>query len=226
MHKTAEAAVQLREQNKLDSFNPVKDFLANFKEEIEILREALEPEKLASFEKLVVDMITQGRDLAELILPALEENFPGYKLVSVEEYINQEIQDYTEHPLRFTGLIDLMILTPDGKLHIIDWKTSTWGWDARKKSDKLFVYQLSFYKKFLCQMCDVDPKDVETHFILLKRTPKTKKIEVVRVTNGPKRIENAHKALLAVVKNLNAGKVFKNRLNCKWCEFYKTEHCR
>jgi hypothetical protein len=30
----------------------------------------------------------------------------------------------------------LMVATPDGKVHIFDWKTCSWGWDAKKRSDQ------------------------------------------------------------------------------------------
>ena len=32
----------------------------------------------------------------------------------------------------FKGFIDLVVKTPDGKYHIIDWKTCSWGWDAQR----------------------------------------------------------------------------------------------
>ena len=42
----------------------------------------------------------------------------------------------------------MVLKTPDGRYHIIDWKTCSWGWDAKKRSDKILAYQLVFYKHF------------------------------------------------------------------------------
>ena len=74
--------------------------------------------------------------------------------------------------LVFKGYIDLVIKTTDGKYHVIDWKTCSWGWDREKKNSKLITYQLTLYKKFFCQKHNIDPSLVETHFALLKRTAK------------------------------------------------------
>ncbi len=72
----------------------------------------------------------------------------------------------------FKGFIDVVIKTPDGKYHIIDWKTCSWGWDARRKNDKMVTYQLALYKNYFCQKHNIDPKKVETYFAFLKRTAK------------------------------------------------------
>ena len=58
----------------------------------------------------------------------------------------------------------------DEKIHLIDWKTCSWGWRREKKSDKTLAYQLVFYKHFYAQKYEVDPKHIECHFVLLKRT--------------------------------------------------------
>ena len=47
----------------------------------------------------------------------------------------------------FKGYVDLIIKEGDN-YHIIDWKTCSWGWNARKKADKMIVYQLILYKHF------------------------------------------------------------------------------
>lgn len=39
---------------------------------------------------------------------------------------------------------------------------------------------------------DIDPKDIETHFALIKRTAKKNRVEFFRVSSGPKK----HKMLL------------------------------
>ena len=87
-------------------------------------------------------------------------------------------------------------------------------------------YQLTLYKNFFSKIKNIDPKSIETHFALLKRTAKKNQVEIFRVTSGPKKVENALKVLNNAVYNIGKGNFPKNRLNCKYCEFYKTEHCQ
>jgi len=116
--------------------------------------------------------------------------------------------------------------TDDGKYHIIDYKSCSWGWDAKKKSDAMTNYQLTLYKHFFGTMKNIDPKLIETHFCLLKRTAKKDQVELFRVTSGPKKVENSLKVLNNAVYNIDKGNFPKNRLGCKYCEFYKTEDCK
>ena len=75
---------------------------------------------------------------------------------------------------------------------------------------------------------NVDPKDVETHFALLKRTAKKNNVEFFRVTSGPRKTENALKLLNTALYNIKNERYIKNRLSCTsgyGCKFYNTEHC-
>ena len=99
------------------------------------------------------------------------------------------------------------------------------GWDMERKSDRITTYQLTLYKKFFCQKHNIDPKNVETHFALLKRTAKTNHVEIFRVTSGPTKTKNANDLLLKAISNISKQIKFKNRLSCGKCEFRKTEHC-
>ena len=72
---------------------------------------------------------------------------------------------------------------------------------------------------------NINLDDIETHFALLKRTSKKDKIEIFRVTSGNIKTNNAIKLLNKALYNIHSEKFVKNRLSCKRCEFYKTEHC-
>ena len=127
----------------------------------------------------------------------------------------------------FKGFIDLVVYTPDTKkYHVIDWKTCSWGWDSRKKTDKMITYQLTLYKHFWAKKHNKNIKDITTHFALLKRTAKKNNVEFFRVTSGPRKTQNALNLLLKAVYNISKKRFIKNRLACKGCEFYKTEHCK
>jgi len=175
--------------------------------------------------KLVSEMRNQGQEIVEHLLPNLKDYFGDYEIVSVEEPIYEPIKSF-DTDYNFKGFVDLILKTPDGKHHIIDWKTCSWGWDMKKKSDKLVTYQLTLYKNFYSLKYNIDVKDIETHFALLKRTAKKDRVEIFRVTSGAKKMSNALELLEQAVVNIESGKSFKNRMSCKYCEFYKTEHCR
>ena len=171
---------------------------------------------------LVEKMEEQARPLVELVLPELEEYFGEYEVVSAEELLYEDIDD---SELKYKGYIDLVLRTPDGKTHVIDWKSCSWGWDSRKKSDPMVTYQLTFYKYFYARKHGLDPKDVETHFALLKRTAKQNNVEFFRVTSGQIKTNNALNFLNKAIYNIQKDKHIKNRLSCSKCDFYKTEHC-
>ena len=87
------------------------------------------------------------------------------------------------------------------------------------------TYQLTYYKNYFAKKHNIDPKQIETYFVLLKRTAKNNNVEVLRVTSGPKKIQNSLKVLQNAVINIEKGNYIKNRLNCTYCKFKNTEHC-
>tara|TARA_R110002020_G_scaffold409061_1_gene618842 strand:+ start:554 stop:1324 length:771 start_codon:yes stop_codon:yes gene_type:complete len=184
------------------------------------------PEDVTINKKLVLDMVGQGKQIIPNIEDALNEYFEEYEVMAVEMPLMEDI--HGEEDYKFKGYIDAVVATPDGKIHIFDWKTCSWGWDAKKRSEPMTTYQLTLYKKFFCQKMNVDPKDVETHFALLKRTAKNERVEFFRVTSGPRKTENALKLLNKALYNIKNKRYIKNRLSCTGgygCKFYNTEHC-
>jgi len=174
-------------------------------------------------QKLVSDMRIQGKAILPEIEDALEDYFGEYEVLGSEIPLDEPIEGEDEYI--FKGYIDGVIATPDGKVHIFDWKTCSWGWDAKRRSAPMTTYQLTLYKYFFARKMDIDPKNVETHFALLKRTSKKDKVEFFRVTSGPRKTENATKLLKKALYNIKNKRYIKNRLSCKFCDFNKTEHC-
>jgi len=162
--------------------------------------------------KLIEDMRSQGNDIVEYVLPELDKYFGEYEVVSVEEPIYEPIVSF-DTDYNFKGFVDLILKTPDGKHHIIDWKTCSWGWDMKKRSDRLVTYQLTLYKNFYSLKYNIDVKDIETHFALLKRTAKKDRVEIFRVTSGAKKMSNALELLKQAVTNIESGKSYKNRMS-------------
>tara|TARA_A200000159_G_scaffold164809_1_gene196452 strand:- start:1901 stop:2665 length:765 start_codon:yes stop_codon:yes gene_type:complete len=176
--------------------------------------------------KIVHQMMKQGNQIIPEIDDALTEYFDEYEVMSVEMKLMEDIEGYDDY--KFKGFIDAIVATPDGKVHIFDWKTCSWGWDAKKRSEPMVTYQLTLYKHFFCQKMGVDPKDVETHFALLKRTASKNRVEFFRVTSGPRKTDNALKLLNKAIYNIKESRYIKNRLSCTsgyGCKFFNTEHC-
>ena len=171
-------------------------------------------------------MRKQARPICEQVIPAVKDHFGDFEVVSVEEQLLEPMDDIESYGKKFKGFIDMVIKTPDGKHHIIDWKTCSWGWSRDKKSDPMTTYQLTYYKNYFSKKHKIDPKDIETYFVLLKRTAKKDNVEVLRTTSGPKKTSNSLKVLQNAVINIEKGLKIKNRLSCRYCKFHKTEHCK
>jgi hypothetical protein len=89
----------------------------------------------------------------------------------------------------------------------------------------MVTYQLTYYKEFFAKKHDIPLHNIETHFCLLKRTAKKNRVEFFRVSSGKKKMENANNLLTKAIGSIIGNKHIKNRLSCKGCEFYKTQHC-
>jgi hypothetical protein len=219
MHEVCEKAVLKEVELDKESLD---DFFNNkFLEEVK----RLVVKKVDLNKNLIRSMREQAKGLVEYIIPELKNTFNDYEVFSAEEEIYEKLEDTGKH---YKGYIDLVLKTSDGKYHIIDWKTCSWGWDARRKNERMVTYQLAYYKHFFSKKHNIDPANIETHFALLKRTAKSNKVEIFRVTSGNKKIENSLKLLDKAVYNIKHKNYVKNRLSCTakfGCEFYNTKYC-
>ena len=204
-----------------NSLNGVDIFNNSFQRELDELKKVgYKPDA-----KLIAEMSSQAKTICQEIIPSLEEYFEDFSVFSVEEQILEDIDEIESYGKKFKGFIDIVLKTADGKYHIIDWKSCSWGWSTQKKSDSFTSYQLTYYKNYFAKKHNISPLKVETYFALLKRTAKKEKVEIVRISSGAKKTTNALKVLENAVININNKNYIKNRLNCKYCKFYKTEKC-
>lgn len=213
IHKTCEKSLlkEIKEEECGDYFE------ANFKSAIE------EAKVQTSFNQdLVQDMVVQGKAIFEDLFQSIKEYLGEYEVVSSEEELMQLYSD----DYNFKGFIDLVVKTTDGKYHVIDFKTCSWGWDIEKKTSPMTTYQLTYYKEFYAQKHNLPLEQIETHFCLLKRTAKKNRVEFFKVSSGKKKIENANLLLTKAINSIKNKKHIKNRLSCQGCEFYKTEYCK
>ena len=214
LHETIENHLE----NKITS-NDLKSFFGNsFQKERSLLKEEIRDDHYNQF-------LLQGENLVKKYKKSLDSYFGGnYEIVKCEEEIFEDISNYNGNPFKFKGFIDLVVKQGD-TYHILDWKTCSWGWDAKKKADKMIVYQLIFYKHYYALKHGIDPNKIECHFGLLKRTAKRNEVELFKVTSGKRRTENAMKLLVQALHNIDNGVYIKNRNSCTYCEFKGTVHC-
>jgi hypothetical protein len=167
--------------------------------------------------------------ILESVPKFLNEEFPGWEYVATEAELYEDIPD--ENVKKFKGFIDAVIKVPkntkDGgyKYWIIDHKTTSWGWRFDKKNDPKKILQLVFYKYFWATKNNVPLKDVQCAFLLLKRTTKKERCELVKVSVGDATVEKALKTLSQFLGMIKKGFAPKNRNSCKYCIYKGTEHC-
>lgn len=70
----------------------------------------------------------------------------------------------------YRGFLDLIFYdSANEKYNIIDIKTSTKGWNSYTKKDELKLAQLILYKKYFAKQFNVDPKQINIQFFIVKR---------------------------------------------------------
>lgn len=159
---------------------------------------------------------------------------------------------YNEHPLlieidrtddfkvKFKGFIDMVVKGKDARgntiLWVLDFKSCSWGWDREKCQDKHLHAQLFLYKHFLCKKFNLNPDQVRTGFILLKKRPRKDDcpVEFFKVSAGPVSVQRAldsfNSTLTEMYERSKTGDFIKNRKSCvnkfgQVCPYYKTDKC-
>ena len=165
----------------------------------------------------------------------LEKEFLGWEFVDSESELYEEILG--ENTKKFKGYIDAIIKIPKmakrngvqvqvgWEYWIIDWKTTSWGWALEKKIDPKKTMQLVFYKYFWSKKNNISLKDIKCGFVLLKRTTKKERCELVTVSVGEKTLEKALDTLQQFLGSIKKGLAPKNRNSCQYCVYYKTQYC-
>ena len=214
LHETIENHLE----NTISDNELGEHFKASFLNERQTLDHKIEDKHFDQF-------LSQGDRLVKKYKDKLDSYFGNdYEIIKCEEEIYEDVTEYNGNPFKFKGFIDLVVKTGD-TYHILDWKSCSWGWDAKKKSDKMVVYQLIYYKHYYALKHGIDPKNIECHFGLLKRTAKRNEVELFKVTSGKRRVENAMKFLVQALHNIDNKVYLKNKSSCYNCEFKGTAHC-
>lgn len=157
----------------------------------------------------------------------LDEQFPGWEFIDAEHYLYEKIEN---QPHAFKGFIDCIIVAPGSRGKMITWlldfKTTSWGWNTYKKSDDMVRAQLVLYKNYWAVKTGNDPKDVRCGFVLLKRSAKLgAHCELITTSVGDVTTGRSLKIINNMVTSVKRGIALKNRASCTYCDYRGTEHC-
>lgn len=184
------------------------------------------------------DFVRAGRKIIEH-LKACDE-LAQAEVVYNEHELKLPIDRSDDVQIEFKGYIDMVIRSKDkrGKpvLYVIDFKTCSWGWDQEKKQDRDLHSQLFLYKHFLCKKFNLEPTQVRTAFVLLKRAPRKGDvaIEFFPVSAGPVSVQRALDGLNSEITEMRAlvasGDFVKDRSKCTdkfggICPYYDSPLC-
>jgi len=174
-----------------------------------------------------VEFANQGHRIVPLVYDRLVEEFGPFDVVSIEEELYEDIENTD---IKYKGFIDMVIRLASGKYVILDWKTTSYGWNRYKRMDYYgTLMQSTLYKYYWCKKHGVALKDVQTYFVLLKRTVKdpSKCVEFFKVSNGPKSIDKALKVVKGMVTSLKNDMYPKLRSEkaCRYCQYKEGEYC-
>ena len=216
IHTVCEQSILKRE----GGFKPIPFLQRELKKEISLIDDKVSQEQEDEF-------FTSGVKIVENLPKFMLDTFGEYEVVDTEKSLRIPLpfEEDMHNEFDFVGYVDCIIKTPDGQHHIIDWKTCSWGWDSRKKTDPMVTYQLSYYKYFYQILTGLPFDKISTHFVLMKRTTKGHPLELVEVSNGKRKTNNALKLLETAAYNVDNENFIKNKLSCSKCDFYRTEHC-
>jgi hypothetical protein len=185
--------------------------------------------------ELVKDWIRPVESMLTQIPAWMDENFPNWVPVAAELQLFEPIQGHTNK--WFKGFVDAIIRVPkkprkgsrkpaSGYTYwIIDWKTTSWGWDMAKKQDKFKRMQLALYKHYVSLKLGIPLEDIKCGFVLLKRTAKKENLELLEVSVGDKTRQEAVDLVSNCVSMISKRFWLKNRNACRYCPFRGTEFC-
>jgi len=149
-----------------DSIKMFDTFKSSFDIELAKARE----EGMKYTEDEYVEFCFDAQDILEEFTESSNrlKNFPSKKY----EFIGSElpIELDIKHNVQFVAFIDLVLKEKTtGKYKIIDFKTSSTGWNSYMKEDESKYSQLLLYKAFYSKKFNVPLDKIEVEFFILKR---------------------------------------------------------
>jgi hypothetical protein len=179
--------------------------------------------------KMILDHVTS---------PAVRmKHFPSrkYEVVGIELPLEIPIRGGS---ITYKGYLDIVLRDKiTKKILILDFKTSTFGWNKWQKADRTKIDQLLLYKRFYNQLHNVPLNDIDIEFFVMKRKlyedvefPQ-QRIQRINPPNGKLSMKEVETTFLEFINECfdeqgepkkngtfvkNPGKAKKN---CKYCVF-------
>jgi len=158
-------------------------------------------------------------------------------LVGCEIPILYKLQD----KFYFKGFIDCLLYDDSSKTwKILDFKTSTSGWNVETKKDFLKTSQILLYKEFLSKQFNIDPDSITVEYFIVKRKVNEdaefpamrKRVQEFLPSQGSRSVKKAVNLVESFIGGAvqeNVGKYQEREYEttpsehaCKWCLFRET----
>lgn len=232
-----------------DALKPFDIFNKSFEEGLKDLKiatpaqeklteEALDEQNLV-LQSTIEEFRADGKVILDHVLAYAQrsKHFPSkkYELVGIELPLEIPLRNGT---ILYKGYLDIVLRDRvTKKILILDFKTSTNGWNKYQKVDRTKVDQLLLYKRFYNQLFKVPMSDIEIEFFVVKRKllenveyPQ-QRIQRISPPDGKMSMKEVETAFLDFINNgfkedgeYNKDAVFlknpgKAKKNCKYCIF-------
>jgi hypothetical protein len=215
-----------------DSLDVKKLFLDKFTEEAKKIKVLDEQE--------FTDFTFDGYDIIDTFLKSANriKHFPSdqYELIGVEIPLEISIKNNVE----FVGFIDLVLKEKNKENYrIIDFKTSSSGWNKYQKEDESKYSQLHLYKSVYSKKFNVPLNNIDVEFFIVKRklfessTFPQSRIQIYKPMSGPLAIKESINNFIQFLDygfNQDGSYNVENsypkipgdrKKNCKYCPHYK-----
>lgn len=165
----------------------------------------------------------------------------GYELVGIEMPLYIQASDSNPKVI-MNGFLDIVIRHIESdKITIIDFKTSTKGWNAYAKADKTKASQLVLYKSYFAKQYGYNEDKIDIKYVILKRKliegfmyPQKRIQEFVPASGKPTRNKLLNDIESFINVGFNQDGSYKTDgifpaiglaglKNCRWCEFANKE---
>jgi len=218
--------------NIADALDVKKLFLVKFNEEIKKVKDVKEEE--------FTDFIFDGNDIVDTFCKSANrlKYFPtkDYELIGIEIPLEIPIKNNVE----FVGFIDIVLKERNKEYYrIIDFKTSSSGWNSYMKEDLSKLALLHLYKSVYRKKFNVPLNNIEVEFFIVKRKlyenvsfPQSR-IQVFKPAAGPTIIKESIKSFVEFLDygftpdgNYNESNQYikvpgNGKKHCKYCTHYK-----
>jgi hypothetical protein len=184
------------------------------------------------------------------ILNWIKKNRSKYFSNTTHELVGIEMPLYvqasnTNSKVILNGFLDIVLRDKKtGRILIIDFKTSTKGWNAYAKKDKTKTSQLVLYKEYFAKQYGYDPETIDIKYFIVKRKliegymyPQKRVQEFIPASGKPTRNKLLQNIDSFISAGFNADGTYKedgffpavsggkSLSNCKFCEFANRDEC-